>query len=185
MWGSWQHFLLPEERAVYSFLRHCSFNGARSGLIKLERAAKCNRRRFRDIHATLEGYGLISCYEQGKVIPMLVVVHDVPVQPPMQEAVSMTARVLRAGKADAGDVAKFVAWFSNEWESRHGAAYRILKGKDYGIAGRLLRTHSTDELQRYAIHFMRMFPASHTIGSFSLQINEIAASFKAADKAQM
>jgi len=185
MWGSWQHFLLPEERAVYTFLRHCSFNGARSGLAKLEQAAKCNRRRFFDIFTTLDGYGLVSCHQWGKVIPMLVVVHDIPAQPPMQEAVSMTARVLRAGRTDAGEVMKFVAWFADEWEQRHGAPYRILRGKDHGISGQLLRKYPGDDLRRYTIHFMRMFDPPHTIATLSTRINDVVASFAAAAKARL
>ena len=184
-WGPWWHLLLPEEREVYTYLRSCSFNGTRSGLFKLEHAAKCNRRRYLAIFNHLEGCGLISCHQWGKVIPMLVVVHDIPPQPPMLEAVSMEARVLRAGKTDGGEVAIFLTWFANEWEQRKGDRYRILRGKDHGIIARLLKTYSVEDLQHYALHFFRLFEGPHTLGTFSVRINDVVASYSQTKKAML
>jgi hypothetical protein len=103
----------------------------------------------------------------------------------MLEAVSMQARVLRAGKADGGEVAKFLVWFANEWEQRHGDRYRLLRGKDHGIVARLLRTYSVDELQHYALHFFRLLDPPHTIASLSVRINDVVASYSQTKKAML
>lgn len=179
-WGSWQHSLLPEERAVYEHLRHCSLDGTRSGVARLEQAGRCSKRRLRDIFAVLESCGFLACQRWGKVIPMLVIVKDIPPRPPLLETARNDARVLRKQHGvDGGEVANLIAIFAEEYEKRKGSRYRILRGKDHGVAKHLLQTYDLDTLRRYIIHFFRIFPPPHTLGALSTQINNVAASFNA------
>ena len=114
---------------------------------------------------------------------MLTIVHDVPSRPEMLEAVHLEAERLHI--ASAGEVAIFLTWFANEWEQRKGDRYRILRGKDHGIIARLLKTYSVEDLQHYALHFFRLFEGPHTLGTFSVRINDVVASYSQTKKAML
>ena len=173
--GWWGQCLVEQERATYRRLRHAAFNSTFLGLHPLRLAIKCHQRRIPILLQALEGYGFITCSGWGSVIPMLIVVHDVPAQPSLRAAAQLLSAHLPAARPPQ-EVADFLVWFAGEWERRNGATYRILQGRDHSIVSRLLRTYTPDELRALASHMFMLPDIPATIGSLSAHINEITAS---------